>query len=505
MIRMRACALPCLVSVLALTSACTDVEKKSDLLPPRGDFEGFTDDYLIADPRCQGESGAVDLESGTIWTWLAGRGPAPDKASFTGFRTAESLTSPATERSLHGLEYTQSCTQGASGRTCSADVQVNSVPRDFRICQQTSDFARTSVEAVTLTSKHTVNAAWAWYRGLTGHRPEVARPNLLILPRAETRTRSADGRLETQEVMTDNLAYTPDYLERPTLIVFPKGKSLAKLGIWTGINLWEIPYGMAHELGHHIMQTHVGRPSGGTSLASGDAAPGSGVVLSDVRRTLHDIVPPPIVVFDHRTKQPAEDSSLKPELLRRSVGVTENYSAINEAFSDLFAWYSLGSPPRMLAGVDCFSETREADSPTFFGGRPKVLDAPTLAIWQSTVVRPPAAEPCKGPNLQGVHDFGAIVAHGLARLFQERVGGDSAERGRLLLLWAANMKTFIDSANPADVTVSALASEGIAAASRDGVLSGAQCAIVREVFPVIAAQVLPQTSGDGAARRFSCE
>jgi hypothetical protein len=446
---------------------CHPIEEKKSVLPVTIDSEGLAESYLVADDGCQLQADTeVRLSRGKLWIWSAETSSSLAEMSLAGLKSDVSLSSSSVNTTWFGLHQRTTCLEGEK---C-GEPEVVTAARMLRVCTPEPAFSRSSVESVSLASIHSLDAARAWYVKTTGADLDIARAGLVVLPRVESVTTDAAGQLVTREIDTDNLAFVESFGGAPAFIVYPRGKLLAAAGMWPGVNLWEIPWVLGHEFGHHVFRTHLGTLPLATSR-------------STAQNTLdgaHDFSPPPL--FDRRgsgADAPGSD---------RTVRLTDHVQVVNEAFADLFSWYAHGARERSLRGLDCFDETREPDVATFKGGRPKKLDSATLAIWNSnkTTVRAPR---CEAPNLQGPHDMGGLVAHGINRVFTAAGVVDLSARTALLLDWAKGVGRLVRSNR--DATLPDLISVAVGAvATPDGKLSAAVCAEVRSVFSAFAEGIL---------------
>ena len=127
------------------------------------------------------------------------------------------------------------------------------------------------------------------------------------------------------------------------LIFFPQGIDSDGNIPFDGRPLWEIPMVAAHEYGHHIFST----------LFPGylEIIKGSNTHLCFNNNEMH--IDSNKVVFVSQSRQ---------------VTKTQALTAINEAFADMFAKYTLDDELFSLKGLNCFEKTRDITSAIFSTG-----------------------------------------------------------------------------------------------------------------------------------------
>ena len=172
--------------------------------------------------------------------------------------------------------------------------------------------------------------------------------------------------------------------------------------------------------------------------------------------------------------------------LQRAVSVSDYWGATNEGFADLFGHYATGAVSRSLAQVDCFDRSREVDSASFSDGTLKVLDTKNLGIFQSESVSE-SPDDCGAPYMQSIHSIGAIIAHGIDRMYLGAGISDPKEKTRLILAWGGQMKSVLAKSKESDITMGMLVGAVLPALVTSGknIPSGA-CDAARVVFPVFA-------------------
>jgi hypothetical protein len=466
---MRKLLLP-LVAVLA--SSCGEAPKtkrdSATVLPFNSDA-AFADRYFVADEACQSQGGAAAIGKPPVFLW---DGSSVKQAAFPHdqLSSAGSLTGPGIAKTTYNLRQRTSCWQDDDGVDCSGGSRPVTPPQSLKVCTAGRFFERTSVEGIGLSSLASLSLARRYYETIEGRDAGIRAAHLVVLPTIETvvSTRGGAVQREKREVVTDNLAYASSFGGEPAFVVFPKGKKAEERGLWKNLNLWELGWGLAHEYGHHVFRTHARLDDGGLLRLS------------------------PIHSFDFSDDR----TPVQVERNAAQASPSNVLGAVNEGFADLFAFYVYGGKAGALDGVDCFAKSRDVASGQFANGDAKQLSADVLAQFNKEVAVAPA--PCTTPAYDDIHIIGAIIAHGVDRLF---AGGPAEGRkAALLLRWSAAIGGLIRDGVSNASSLEPLIAEAVKLAATGGTqLTAAQCEAIREVFPVYAPGWLD--AGDAA---FSC-
>jgi hypothetical protein len=469
---MRKLLLP-LVAVLA--SSCGEAPKtkrdSATVLPFNSDT-AFADRYFVADEACQSQAGGANIGRPPVFRW---DGSAVKQAAFPHdqLSSAGSLKGAGISATTYNLRQRTSCWQDDDGVDCSGGSRPVTPPQSLKVCTADRFFERTSVEGIGLSSLASLSLARRYYETIQGRDAGIRDAQLVVLPTIETvvTTRGSAAQREKREVITDNLAYAPSFGGEPAFVVFPKGKKAQERGLWKNLNLWEMGWGLAHEYGHHVFRTHARLDDDG------------------LLRLL------PIHSFDVS----AEELPVTVERNAAQASASDVLGAVNEGFADLFAFYVQGGKAGALSGIDCFAKSRDVASGQFFNGEAKQLSADVLAQFNKEVAVAPA--PCTTPAYDDIHIIGAIVAHGVDRLFAGSPAADVAERkAALLLRWAAAIGSLVQDGVSNASSLRSLIEQAVELAATDGAqLTAAQCEAIREVFPVYAPSWL-----DAADAAFRC-
>lgn len=483
------------------------------------------DSMRFDDAACQTQaSGANAVVEAGIFEWHQGQ-IHESVVPMTAVTSAPVLASRHITRTTYGLRERANCELSGSQVVCPSEFDVVEQAKPLKICRDRAMFPRTSHETVALTGLYTLNRAYEFHNSLPSRANNLPATELVVLPRVERSfpVRNASGGSDTRiSLVTDNLAYAPAYRSGPAFMIYPKSQKAAESGLWKDLFLWEVPWAMSHEFGHHILRTYalagsnnlsLGPDSGSTGSMGGEklvAAPpmfdwsrvGFRPGMSTIGLLGFDMALP----FRITIGNPFQSSG-------RSVGPSLYWGAVNEGFADLYARYTRNSEDGQLRGVDCFANSRDVESANFGDGSAKVYDARVKSIFLSTQEMDGSAS-CSAPDFQGIHSIGAIVAHGLDAVF-ESVAADVATRrafgsveeksmlkGDMLLRWARRMGNQIRSANQVSlgsfvrdafvVAAETRASAGFPA----GELGRGQCVALQAILPALA----PEIIGNGGLR-----
>lgn len=448
---------------LCVLSACDHADlndKKKDQVQQWSGDVAFADDYFLDDVDCQGEDGAVTVGSSAVHFFQNGVG-SDQSFDFSSFGSFAALSGPGFSGTFYDFAQLSACDVDDELSTC-GDAKVTSAAKPLKVCRPNDSYPRLSVEGIALTSLASLSRASEYYKKIPGSSPNILAANLLVLPKVEHAFPS--GTL----IDTDNLAYTPNFGIAPAFIVYPKSRRAVTAGRWVDVNLWEAPWGLAHEFGHHVFRTHTGITS--VSDVASKIALGKNLPIG----TFKDEVP--------------AIKGLALQGATRTVEASDHWSAVNEGYADLFAFYVYGAHPGLAKDLSCFDQNREVTSDTFTMGVNKQLDAANMASFLSPVSD--GGSTCKNPSLQDPHTIGAIVAHGIDALFSAKIGtteGDEAalKKAEMLLLWANKMG--ITASSPEAVTIDRLILDALAIVADDGkTLSQAECTSIRKNFPAFA-------------------
>lgn len=457
----------------ASLGACGSPTKKEDdelvVIDQLTPDEAFAQRYFLDDLDCMRSDGATEIDSVNAYVFQGDKTKAVSMP-FDGTSSVGSLKSDIIKSSSFGFQQTQNCEKVGSDLRCSGSAKVVSAEKSIKICKPGEVYPRASVEGVALTSLAHIMTAYRYYASLPGHSDKMQATRLLVLPTVEKVYK--EGGETKRQLMTDNLAYTPAFSGEPTFVVFPMAKRAQGDTLWQGLNLWELPWGLAHEFGHHVFRTHTGvvKFGGlrGLDLKS-DEAKGSDTIMSESLRPI---------------KAASGLGAFALTGTQRVVTSESVWNAVNEGFADLYAHYVFGSRSGIVANVDCFEVNRDVTEAKFANGTPKALSRSILASFFDKTVQPTPA--CSTPSFQDEHALGAALAYGIDQLFQTAAGTGSSGtvgKARLLLKWAEAIGPLALGSEADRLGFDDLIKPAVALVARNGVLSPTQCADVREYFP----------------------
>jgi hypothetical protein len=469
--------------VLGVIAGCQPVTVRHDEPESRKNPEQVTsaelkdllaEDYYLEDPSCQDSDGIADIGEQDVHRF-GGGSTQPLPHSFQGFSSDGALQGPGFSASVYNFHQQNKCDRTSAGESCDSGARIVSQARNLKICRPDGHYARASIEGISLTSIASLDNANRFYRSVPNARENLRNATVIVLPLVEkviTETGSDGSRSTYSSVTTDNLAYTSNFDGRPAFVIFPKSRNAVSKGRWQNLNLWELPWGMAHEFGHHVFRSHSGI----------EKLPGTTITLHGLQ------LGTPIHSIDFDADKPVKGFMLAG----RSVGPEQIFGAVNEGFADIFSYYSLGQSATLTEGVDCFEKNRDITSATFANGAPKMISTEVLDIFNAT--ERIAANSCVGADYQDIHNIGAIIAHGIMRLYSSRAatsGATAGEQAGWLLNWADSVGVAIRTDGRPAVTFENLIALAIAGvAESDSSLTVEQCSIVRSVFPAYAGKWL---------------
>jgi len=474
-------------------------EKSSDrsegLLPDFPGDDAYAANYFVQDTSCQTGAGVESVASASFFEYDGAESVAR-KTDFPGVKSVTALSSALVTNTMYGLHQRSQCEYNGSGIQCGENATLVRAATFLKVCQSQASYERTSVEGVALSALNNLERAYHFYQSLQHRNPALMRTALLVLPKVERAISIvAEGQHNSgavvNKVTTDNLAYTPEFVGEPAFVVYPKGKSVVEDGLWVNLNLWEVPFALAHEFGHHVMRTHSGVIKGIGKFdrsvgQSGDMGSQSTTIIPDYWRRS----------TNHNSKGLTTAKSMAfTSSLQREVTPSDLWGAVNEGFADLFGFYATGAQSGGLKNVDCFRSSREVTAPQFADGTAKVISSSVIQSFLSTSVES-APEECDAPYFQSIHSIGAVVAHGIDKMIVASGVDDAQGRADVVLLWGARLRELVsrEAANEIDLgdlvgavlpVLSANATR-TAAEQRSKSLSGAVCDAARQVFPVFA-------------------
>lgn len=451
-----------------LLLSCTPSKRGSDALdpnklPPNSPSDAFS--YVREDPSCSSNNALTSIAEPAIRVFEHAS-VTSIKATLRGAFGNPYLAGPHISLTAYDYETRKDCSPRGD---CQERIirGASALP----ICRADGAYARESVEGVGVTSYAHLDRVFQAHADASGK--TLSQVRLFILPKVVEVDANA-----TESIMSDNAAYVGG---EKAVLMYPKGRIGAKL--WPNVNLWESSFVVAHEGAHHIFQEYFFntiRPNGALASLVHKHPP----VLKKLKES--DYFPSP-------TQREAQDS--------HGVDANEVIGAVNEGFADLYAYYAVRENSASIGEMACFTKGRDVASPFFRTGEKKELSANGLNTFLSPVAIDPYVPsqtyPCDVLDFQDIHHLGAIIVHGLDRVFADSARVKSAsdktkEKAKLATEWVDAMakRTLAEASRSSQlpypgVFLQMMVEEGVRRGSVDGkTLTATQCAAVKDVFPV---------------------
>jgi hypothetical protein len=450
-------------------------------------------DVPFEDPTCQGSGGISDIGTQQVNLIRPSTGFSPLE-DFSGFKASgeSGLSGNYVSVTIVGVSQFEekSCFRTAAGSlNCATESQtLVSGGRPLYLCKKNHAYSRDSIEGVALATFSTIETAGRFYTEAATDGKKLDPVWQMVLPKLNVRYkgRASDGSsLSVLEPKTDNAFWS---LARgktasgggsmvKVISVLPASTAYQAENPVGARGLWELPFVVAHEYGHHVFFGNVpAMQKFYTSQTSIVTEGDDENVPREFRKKL----------LWHKLS-PTAAAATAPA---RVVNLSETVVALNEAFADLFAEYAVGGSENMRA-VPGVCTNREVSNANFsYAGKtfPKALDTNVLTLFLSNSKQPEAdfdAQKCAEVSFQDAHYVGAIYAHGFFDLLKD--SGTPQVRTNTLVRWAqaldaeiaaneGNLRSFLN-------TSAFLMAQRVAEAGLTGKLSEKQCAAFSRVFP----------------------
>lgn len=220
--------------------------------------------------------------------------------------------------------------------------------------------------------------------------------------------------VEIEGSVTDNASWSlssGDESHSFQISVYPQSQQALEEGLFHGAGLWQIPFVLSHEFGHHIFYHHYKKSFEQQSM----------LALYDPKKLGGLFWTPQTLVTTRQLLLNSENPDNPVE--NTSTHLLETIGAVNESFADLFAHYALNEDSG-LATISGFAKNREVNSSQFSDGKPKRFDRDNLNTFlaglSDSVDLVPLLEASEGSaedyDLADIHIAGAIIAHGVDQL-----------------------------------------------------------------------------------------
>lgn len=215
---------------------------------------------------------------------------------------------------------------------------------------------------------------------------------------------------------------------KDTLIFLPQGRRGKSSIPFGGVPLWKSPAVVMHEYAHHVFN-HTVMKNNQSISGFGD----SGLCM-DTREL-------------NTTSTTAESTASTEFETRRLRTKKDSLEAINEGFSDLFAFYAAGEK-KFFDKMGCMSKTRDVQSNQFLSQREKILSRDAMDEFLSTTET--IANFCSlQVNFQDPHMIGAIMAHGFYNLLESTKMAPYYKL-QVLLLWARDLREIYENSKDSE-------------------------------------------------------
>jgi len=383
----------------------------------------------------------------------------------------DSLTGPYINGTTYGLKTISNCS-GSADSSCGGEF-IEDRGALLRTCRSLAKYERLALEGIAITGATHVNNALQFFASLPSAPDDIGAVHLMVMP--ERKTQKPGG----VEVRSDNLSYSTSFgTWGPTITIYPKGE----FGdyYWENVNIWESSWVLAHEAGHHVFNIML-------TNAMPEKLTFNSISLREDHGHHHEHEP--ILSWPHKH---SDDINFSLTAASRTVTEREVRSAVNEAFADLFAYYAAGLNKGithfdLVNRFRCFESSRDVTFPYFKDGTRKYLNSTIIGEFFANVQGPP--QPCFKPDYQDVHAIGAIIAHGMYRLFDVSTPPGQQNpglvKGDLSLQWASNIPAALGNYNGVDeARLRKMIEAGIKVVSKDvNTLTAEQCQVLKEVFP----------------------
>ncbi|MCX6127245.1 MAG: hypothetical protein NTV34_21190, partial [Proteobacteria bacterium] len=376
------------------------------------------------EPDCiNGSKLGFALNRADITIWQSPGGSADRQTDLgevigsRGFIDSNQTGAPVTARDL----YSRRCTNTEVNTGC-RDESNESLGWSLRkagvapkFCRDGGQYSRDSIERVVLTSLISFKNARDFINGTVLRSNEMSGVELKVLSIFETVWPPSGNQNETsgkRSALVQNLAYFPANggSDAPFIAVFPR-----KLGEKDNQpRLWESPFVMAHELGHHVERA---------------------------------------LGLDHF-------GNSKRTLVRM---------AISEAFGDLIGFSATNMDDRGLLAMPCMAN-RAVSSDAFSDGVAKIIDKALIKSLGAAAAKvqslsaiswepnapssppsffAPQAPTCTSPSRLQPHDLGAIIAHGFYDLFSKSMDSRNESPSARAAIFANSAKNWLESTEKA--------------------------------------------------------
>ncbi len=417
------------LSIVLILSGCGNFAGKNagqneDVLPettaPSTDIRWLT----LEDPSCLQNGSSIPIANATIYEW-DGYKTSPKVVPFPG-RTVDQTDFGTINVMGAAINYTQNykCTLNNAGeRKCVDNTKDKTENNWLRICRASGVYGRDSIEAMTLTAMHYTEAAYNFYNSITGNMPGITKSIMISQPKINREIIKTNGDVKNR-VDSDNAAFAelPGSAGKPSYGLFMIYPTTQRWFATNKNNLWEVPFVMQHEFGHHVFSHYIK-----------DKANSIGLSLKSSSE-LQSIMP-----------NPDKTSRARMSLTSSADTAQLALDGINEAYADLYGYFSGNSARDQLRGIECLAVSRDPSSPVTKGGQPKGLDQTRIDIYEGRRSASTTTNDCYEPAFDDEHDIAVALGQPLARFIETLAPQANGNfRARFLLVWATRMQGLIN-------------------------------------------------------------
>lgn len=435
--------------------------------------------YSLQDSTCRIGAGLLELQPVYIWDKDRVYSVEKDLSLFSLRSDLNGLQGEHIRGVVHGV-HTQSiipCRRRYSTYTeevysyCNIGQrgsEVRSGGELLHFCSNSGPYTQNSIEGIALSSIFNLEKAGFFYKSLAGSK-DVKRSYLFILPKVEriykfeyesgfpedVRAKMREDREpdEVSKVIADNASYSFYEINNevvPVFSVFPDSEDQGEI-LFGGMKLWNSSFVLGHEYGHHVFWTHTPSSSQAFMLTvfakQGFRRQERPKFENYIEKNMRDNK---YWFFDMFVEANTSNRRYYSLHGNRNNGAAElSHSAINEAFADLFGYYSIGAEEGFAENMGCFRKDREVESKRFRNGDIKILDENNLlSFLYKHLNADDNSDGCRF-SYDDNHIIGAIFAHGFDKLLSIKTGSSSEDKkatskAEYLLRW---LDSYLDQAS----------------------------------------------------------
>jgi hypothetical protein len=350
--------------------------------------------YFVSDRDCQSTTNSIKLDTAETFTLTGDPSPAETTHTLTGTRSELSLRSRSVNETTYGRVYSRTCdgrtSEGSScmnekgervGYTTSSFDLCVGTCKYLRVCDSKQRFNRESYESIALTSIAFIDQAQKFAFDSLSLDLTVS---LELMPTYLSRYEKVPDENEKTKFKnvtfyeTNNLYYAAGKI---SVLAESEADGQSLLKGEARAHLWESPFVLAHEFGHHV---HA------SLELSNDAAPKSNIF------TILPSSSEPHTHTDELTLAGTES---------QLVGLI--WSGVSEGFADLFGFYAVGYDSSSLGSIAQLVRERDPLSSTYYDeSTSKVFDEAFIGIYKQT-------SSASARFVPGGHKIGAAFAHSI--------------------------------------------------------------------------------------------